>query len=152
MTKELKAHLMKCHNAEAARHVRDGNTFSKIAEEHSACAKSHEVSNPTLAAHHSALAEHFVKISADHASDCESCQDDAKAVDGIAVDHEGAEGSSDLKIILDTLQKMNGSGLPAGFSLVPRTDKPTLHPRHGQPLPSEKTIDPALEHIVYDQT
>jgi len=130
MNQNEKNHFKSFHEGEAASHAKLAECFSKLASSHNAAASDMDAENPSGAQHHRDMAECYKNACAQHVADGQRHLDCYKAVDAMATNEGGANGSSELKTILDTLSKM---AVPSGVSVIPRNNTPTLIPRPGAP-------------------
>jgi hypothetical protein len=157
MDKAMQDHLKKVHEAEAASHAAQAETCSKLADSHNAMATDLDDSNPTAAQHHRDMAECYKNAGAQHVSDGQRHLACYKAVDNMQTNEGDGKGSSELKAVLDRLDKMP---VPSGVSAVPLHDNPraSLVPRPGQPTAGDResakaamaALDPALRPIFDD--
>jgi hypothetical protein len=148
------------HQAMAAHSAEMAEAFSKSADCHADLAKASEMTDPQgskthseISKCHGAMAKSCVAAGQGHLQACEKLasmpinegKDPSSGID---------RGSSDLKAILDRLDKM--SGMPAGFRGIPLSDnnRSTIVPRSGQPTAADRVdksaVEPELREIIFD--
>jgi len=126
--------------------------FGKLAASHDQLASDANDDNSVAAQHHRDASSCCKSMQAEHVKAGENHLADYKRVDAFPT-NEGPEssgvdrGSSELKSIVDRLEKL----LTPGVSAIP-TSMPRMVPRNGQPERTETVaVDPDLDGIIYDR-
>jgi hypothetical protein len=127
MTKKEQAFHKSHHEQEAAAHTEFARCMSKSAASHTALADHLNSTDSTAAQHHRDLAALHKEAAAQHVLTAEHHLECAKAV-GQLEGSDVATGSSDVKSLVDRIDKLLGATIPSAASVIP-----TSFPRHGQP-------------------
>jgi hypothetical protein len=154
MNKSEKDFHVADHQAQASHHAEMAKCFSKASTAHSALAKATEVSDPEESKNHAQLAEC-------HKSAASACVDEgqrhvsqAEKVQAMDTSEGGSNGSSELKTIIDRLDKMV---VPAGISAIPFDNNPLrVVPRPGAPTAEDikeaelhkRAVSPRLQEVL----